>query len=110
MAIILVRWSKTIQSIDKIAHVNIPVLPGSRLCPVTALKHMLAIVPRSQKDPLFSICRQDRWVPLTDTIVKTHLKGITRMLGWEHMQITFHTFRRSGASWAFQYGVSIDAI
>ena len=44
MAIILVRWSKTIQSIDKIAHVNIPVLPGSRLCPVTALKHMLAIV------------------------------------------------------------------
>ena len=32
------------------------------------------------------------------------------MLGWEHMQITFHTFRRSGASWAFQHGVPIDAI
>ena len=45
MAIILVKWSKTIQSRDKIACIHTPVLPGSRLCPVTALKHMLAIVP-----------------------------------------------------------------
>ena len=106
MAIILVKWSKTIQPRHKIAHV----LPGSKLCPVTALKHMLAIVPGYQDDPLFSICRQGCWVPLTDSIVRKHLKRITRMLGWEHMQITFHTFRRSGVSWAFQHGVPIYAI
>ena len=47
MATILVKWSKTIQSRDKIVCIHIPVLPGSKLCPVTALKHMLAIVPGS---------------------------------------------------------------
>ena len=51
--IILVEWSKTIQSRNKIAPIHIPVLPGSRLCPVTALKLMLANVPGSQHDPLF---------------------------------------------------------
>ena len=114
MAIILVKWSKTIQSRDKIAHIHIPVLSESRLCPFTALKCMLAIVPGSQDDPLSSICRQGRWVPLTDSIVRKHLQCITHILRWEHMHITFHTFRRSWAlflgSWAFQHGVPIDAI
>ena len=48
MAIILVKWSKTLQARGKIVHVHIPVLPGSRLCLVTALKDVLAIVPGSQ--------------------------------------------------------------
>ena len=81
MAIIFVKWSKTIQSRDKIACIHIPVVPGSRLCPVTALKYMLANVTGSQNDPLFCICRQGRWFPLTDSIVRKHLKCITRMLG-----------------------------
>ena len=102
IAIILVKCSKTIQCRDKIACIHIPVLPGSRLCPVTALKHMLLIVPGSQDNPLFSICRQDRWVPLTDSIVRKHLKCVSCILSWEHLHITFHTFRRSGA----QHGVS----
>ena len=110
MAIIFVKWSKTMQSRDEMARIHISVLHGSRLCPVTALKHMLAIVPGSQDDPLLSIHRQGRWLPLTYSMVRKHLKRITRMLGWEHMQITFHTFRRSGASWAFQHGVPIEAI
>ena len=110
MAIILVKWSKTLQARDKIARIHIPVLPGSSLCPVAASKRMLAMVPGSQDDPLFSICRQGSWLPLTDSIVRKHLTRIIRMLGWEHKHITFHTFRRSGASWAFQHGVPIEAI
>ena len=63
MAVVLVKWSQTIQSRDKIALIHIPVLPGSRLCPVAALKRMLAIVPGSEDDLLFSICRQGLWLP-----------------------------------------------
>ena len=62
---------------------------------------MLDMVPGSQDDPLFTIWRQGHWLPLTDTIVRKHLKRIIRKLGWEDVQITFHTFRKSGASWAF---------
>ena len=110
MATILVKWSKTVQSKDKIARIHIPVLPGSRICPVIAFKRVLALVPGSQDDPLFSICRQGHWVPLTDSIVRKHLQRFICILKWEHIHITFHTFRRSGASWAFQHGVPIDAI
>ena len=110
MAIVLVKWSKTLQARDKMTKIHIPVLPDSRLCPVTALKHMLAVVPGSQDDPFFSICRQGCWLPLTDSIVRKHLARIIRMLRWEQRHITFHTFRRSGASWAFQHGVPIESI
>ena len=110
MAIIIIKWSKTLQYRDTVTRVHIPVLPDSRLCPVAALKHMLHMTPGSENDPLFSICRQGQWLPLTDTIVRKHLKRIIFKLGWDHLHITFHTFRKSGASWAFQHGVPIDAI
>ena len=71
---------------------------------------MAIVLVKSQDDPLFSICRQGHWVPLTDSIVRKHLTHIIRMLGWEHKHITFHTFRRSGASWAFKHGVPTESI
>ena len=74
MAIILVKWSKTIQFRNKIARIHIPMLPSSRLCPVTAVKQMLSHIPGSQDDPLFRICRHGRWLPLTDSMVRKHLK------------------------------------
>ena len=43
-AIIIVKFAKTIQFRDRIAHISIPALPGSMLCPVTALENMLAYV------------------------------------------------------------------
>ena len=44
-AIVLVKWSKTIQSRDQVTWVVIPKLPGSRLCPVIALTKLLQVVP-----------------------------------------------------------------
>ena len=95
MAIVLVKWSKTMQARDKISRIRIPVLPGSKLCPMAALKRMLAIVPGSRDDPLFSICRQGQWLPLTDSIVRKHLKRVTCILSWQHLHMTFYTFRRA---------------
>ena len=39
------KWSKTIQSRDQVARVEIPKLPVSRLCQVTALTNMLQVAP-----------------------------------------------------------------
>ena len=69
---------------------------------------MFSRIPGSQEDPSFCICGLGRWLPLTDSIVRKHLKQIIRILGWGHKQVTFHAFRRSGASCAFQHGVPID--
>ena len=71
---------------------------------------MLSQIPGSQDDPFFCIYRQGCWISLTDRIVRNHFKHITRILGWEHRQVIFQTFRRSGASWAFQHRVPIEVI
>ena len=108
--IVLVKWSKTIQSRDKVAHVVIQKLPGSKLCPVTAPSNMLRLVPGSSNDPLFAIFKANKWSPLTNSTVREHLKRVLLLLQLQHHNFTFHTFRRSGASWAFEHGVPIEII
>ena len=109
LAIIVVKWSKTNQFRDKVARISIPVLSGSPLCPVTALR-LLQSVPGSPDDPLFTIFKQGSYVPLTDSMVRKHFKKITHLLHWQNFKFAFHSFRRSGASWPYQHGVPIDAI
>ena len=105
-AIILIKWSKTIQFRDRI----VPFLPGSSLCPVTALKAMIALVPGSDNDPLFATHTHDSVLPLTDSMVRKHLKRVLALLGLQNDGYTFHTFRRSGVSWAYNHGVPMEAI
>ena len=64
-AIIRMKWSKTNQFRDKVARISIPGLPGSPLCPVTALRVLLQAVPGVQDDPLFTIFKQGTYLPLT---------------------------------------------
>ena len=107
-ALLILKWSKPNQLRNKVHYVTIPVIPQSLLCPVLALKKMLAAIPSSQNDPLFIILRRGRWLPQTDSIVRKHLKKVIKALGWEHQKYTFHTFTRSGASWS--HNVPIQAI
>ena len=109
-AIVLVKWSKAIQSRDKVTRVVIAKLPGSRLCPVRVLFNMLHLVPGSNNDPLFAIFKANTWSPLTNSMVRKHLKRVLLLLQLQHHNFTFHTFRRSGASWAFELGVPIEVI
>ena len=109
-AVIIIKWSKTNQLRNKVHYVTIPKVPQSLLCPFLALKTMLQKIPGSQNDPLFTIPGHGHYLPLTDSIVKKHLKRVLKALGWEHHKYIFHTFRRSGASWAHNHGVPIQAI
>ena len=109
-AIIIIKWSKTIQFRDRVVTIRIPFLPGSSLCPVTALKAMIALVPGSDNDPLFATQHNKSVLPLTDSMVRKHLKRVLLLLGLQNEGYTFHTFRRSGASWAYNHGVPMEAI
>ena len=55
------------------------------------------------------IPRQKKWVPLTDSVARKHLKDISKALGL-HKAFTFHDFRKAGASWAFDQGVPLENI
>ena len=74
-AIILIKWSKTILFRDRVVTIRVPFLPGSSLCPVTALKAMIALVLGSDNDPLFATHTHDSVLPLTDSIVRKHEEG-----------------------------------
>ena len=71
---------------------------------------MMDTIPGTQNDPLFTISKNGHYLPLTDSMVRKHLKRVLKALGWEQHEYTFHTFRRSGASWAHNHGVPMQAI
>ena len=95
---IVVKWSKTLQFRDKIKILKIPLLKNSCLCSVSALKYLLKNSPGSKNSPLFQVKCYWSWVPLSDTRLRKSLAKILKFLNLHDKNITFHSFRRSGAT------------
>ena len=53
--VVLVKWSKTMQFSKDVKLITVPKIPGSPLCPVTAISDLLLLTPRGSNLPLFSI-------------------------------------------------------
>ena len=105
-AVVIVKWSKTLQTINKGTYVIIPRLPHNVLCPVKALEVMFHQFPAPPNAPLFS----NMSAILTQSQVRTHLSKILKWLHLDSRSFSFHTFRRSGATLAFNNNVSIQNI
>ena len=58
---------------------------------------------------LFQIWHHSVVVPLTDSYARKHLKKVSKSLELSK-SMTFHAFRRGGATWAFRHGVPIQDI
>ena len=108
-AVLLIKWSKTIQNRRDFVTISLPDLAGSHMCPVSALKAMFQFFPGSNNSPVFVIPKSKGLVPLTDSVVRKHLKDVSGFLGLIP-SLTFHDFRRGGAAWAFQNGVPLEHI
>ena len=108
-AIILIKWSKTMQSNNQARLLKLPIL-GNVICPAQALKACLQLVPGSSNAPLFQFRMFKKWVPLTDNKVRSHLRDILIMCGKASDFVSFHSFRRSGASYAFEHSVPLQDI
>ena len=98
---ILVKWTKTLQTHDQIK---------SRLCPYHALKAVLAMYNPSENEPLFQYKYACGWKPLTDSKIRKTLSLINVKLQFPPHSFTFHAFRRSGASLAFNANVPLQDI
>ena len=107
---ILIKWSKTLQSKNQVRLLKIPLLTNSPLCPVAALKNLLLITPAGDNNPLFQIKYKQKWVPLTDSRLRRALASILLSLQLQNSKITFHSFRRSGATLAFNSSVPLQDI
>ena len=87
----------------------IPDLETSMLCPVRALRSMYTAFPTVKDDPLFVYNKSGLPLPLTDSVERKRLKLVSQLVHYSK-HFTFHDFRRSGATWAFRHGISIQDI
>ena len=107
--LLLIKWPKTIQNRRDTVTLPLPFLGSSHLCPISALAAMIQAIPASPNDPLFILPRKTGPTPLTDSVARKHLKTISSALALSP-PLTFHAFRKAGASWAFHNGVPLEFI
>ena len=106
VVIVLVKWSKTLQNSDQGSYIIIPKLGSSPLCPVSASQTMAELFPAHENQPLF----MNSQGVITQNQVRTHLKSIMVRLNLDSALHSFHTFRRSGVTLAFNIGADINHI
>ena len=108
--LVLVKWSKTMQNNNQVKLISVPRIAGSPLCPVRAISNLLTLTPKGSNLPLFQYKQNSIWTPLTDTKVRRHFSLILSRLGLQGSGYTLHTFRRSGATFAFNNNVDLQNI
>ena len=105
-----IKWSKTMQTRDSAQILTLPRMVDKKLCPRSALKALQSLYSFNNHSPLFQLKSLAGWVLLTDSRVRKTLKHINLALGLNPSYFTFHSFRRSAATLAFNSHVPIQSI
>ena len=109
--LVTIKWSKTIQFGDRCLALPLLPIPGSVLCPVSALKHMMDKFPTfSPLDPAFHIVVNGRVTPLTYLRFQGYIKKYVSLKGLDPALYSSHSFRRGGATYAHSCGVPDNLI
>ena len=108
--IVVLKWSKTMQTRDRVHKIVLPNLGSSILCPVNALKKAMAVYSPGHNDPLFQVLTTKGFKLVTESRLRKVLSKLNVKLGFEAHHFTFHTFRRSGASCAYNAHVPLQSI
>ena len=106
---LVMKWSKTLQSSHSYHIVQLPSISNPFLCPVTALKTLLKSRPLPPSFPLFATIHSP-YPQVIDTVARDALKTVLRHRGLPTVGYPFHTFRRSGATFAFNHNVNLQNI
>ena len=95
---------------DRVQCVTLPWLHDKRICPYSALKALFKMYPMSSNSSLFQVNSSHGLITLTDSRVRKTLKNINQALGLNPSFHTFHDFRRSGATFAYNSHIPIQHI
>jgi integrase len=105
------RWTKTIQFGERILVMPLLSIPNCPLCPVSAFRRMEKLVPGEPGDPAFILPEGCGVVkPLTYGLFMSTLRSWLAAVGEKAEDFSTHSFRRGGATWAFQSGVASELI
>lgn len=104
--LLTIKWSKTIQYKERSYQLPLPYIQGHPLCPVTALHSLLSMGPSlPPSTPLFAFPNCTGVTVLTRHTFTDHLHQHLQGCGFDTAAYSGHSFRRGGASWAFDSGL-----
>ena len=104
---VIIKWSKTVQTRNRVQCVTLPKLRNRRICPHRAKSGFQVM---STNSSLLQLPTGQGLNPLTDSRVRKILKRINVALDLSSYYFTFHDLRRSGATLAYNYHVPIQDI
>lgn len=109
-AIVTIRWTKTIQFQER--ELRIPLARfNSALCPYLAIAKHFTLTHKAPPDgPAFVCSNAPPFQPLTSAVFIHRIKRILGEHGNDASQFSGHSFRRGGASYAYQNGVALHTI
>ena len=90
--------------------VSLPKLGTSTICPYRALCNIMDLYKPGHEAPLFQIRTTKGWQVLTDSRVRKILAKINQRMRLPQNVYTFHAFRRSGASLAYEIDIPVKEI
>ncbi|VDI59236.1 Hypothetical predicted protein [Mytilus galloprovincialis] len=103
--------SKTIQFAERCLDIPLPAIKNSPLCPSQALLLNFKMVPAVQTpSPAFLYQNGEDTIPLTYAVFLARLKTVLSIIGFDASLYSGHSFRRGGATFAFQCGVPGELI
>lgn len=101
------KWSKTNQTGASPLTLPLLCISDTILCPVRAYLHMCSRLPANASAPAFFTARNSQCcIPITKAhFVSVFRKRLARIGVSNPTKFRGHSFRRGGATWAFQNGV-----
>jgi hypothetical protein len=108
--LITIRWSKTIQFRERVVEIPLPLIPHSKLCPTTATLHAFSFTNSTTvNSQAFNWIGKSSPTPnsFTYNMFVTKLRTHLSHIGINPTLYAGHSFRRGGASFAYQSGVPL---
>ena len=112
-ALVTIRWSKTIQFQERVVQIPLPLIPDSPLCPVIAIQRAFSLVPNVPPHSqafMWQDAASLRFKIFTYSKFLQRLRSALHALGLPARDYACHSFRRGGASFAFQAGLPVKLI
>lgn len=109
--VLSVTWSKTIQYQERVLSVPLPHIQNSPLCPSRALMLLFKLSPCTLSTcPAFQYSSPTGLKLLTYDAFLVRLRKCLSAMGIDPAKYSGHSFRRGGASFAMECGLSSDLI
>ena len=85
---------------QRVLQLPLPYIPGSPVCPLTALRAYLANSLRPNQSPLFGCRSHGSFQPILAHQYSAFIKASVAAIGLEPKKYASHSFRRGGATFA----------